>query len=170
MAPGNGLIGRDSEVAAIEGLLEGIRAGDSRVLVLRGDPGVGKTALLERAASLGSGCTVVRADGLEEEMELAFAALQLLCAPMLGVLDRLPRPQKAALSTALGLDEGPAPDRFLVGLATLGLVAEFAHSQPLVCLLDDAQWLDRSSAQILTFVGRRLQAESVALILATRGE
>jgi DNA-binding CsgD family transcriptional regulator len=170
MAAGAGLIGRDSELAAIEGLLEAVRAGESRVLVLRGDPGVGKTALLERAVEIASGCTVVRAAGLEEEMELAFAGLQLVCAPMLGLLDRLSAPQQAALSTALGLDEGPAPDRFLVGLAVLSLIAEFAQIQPLVCLIDDAHWLDRSSAQTLTFVGRRLQAESVALIVATRGK
>jgi DNA-binding CsgD family transcriptional regulator len=169
MASGAGLIGRDSDVAAIEELLEAVRAGESRVLVIRGDPGVGKTALLERAAELASGCTVVRADGLEEEMELAFAGLQLVCAPMLDLLDRLSGPQKAALTTALGLDQGPPPDRFLVGLAALSLIAEFARAQPLVCLIDDAHWLDRSSTQTLTFVGRRLQAESVALIVATRG-
>ena len=138
MARGTGLVGRDSEVAAIEGILEAARAGESRVLVLRGDPGVGKTALLERAAESASGCAIVRADGLEEEMELAFAGLQLLCAPMLGLLDRLPGPQRAALATALGLDEGLAPDRFLVGLAALSLIAEFARTQPLVCLIDDA--------------------------------
>jgi DNA-binding CsgD family transcriptional regulator len=170
MGLGTGLIGRDSEVAAIEVALEAVRAGESRVLVLRGDPGVGKTALLERAFELASGCTIVRADGLEEEMELAFAGLQLLCAPMLGVLDRLSDPQKAALNIALGRNDGLAPDRFLIGLAALSLIAEFARTQPLVCLIDDAHWLDRSSAQTLTFVGRRLQAESVALIVATRGK
>ncbi|HWY89244.1 MAG TPA: AAA family ATPase [Solirubrobacteraceae bacterium] len=169
MAPRTSLIGRDSEVAALEGLLEAVRMGESRALVLRGEPGVGKTALLERVHELASGCTIVRADGLEEEMELAFAALQLLCAPMLSLLDRLPSPQKAALAIALGLDEGPPPDRFLVGLAVLSLLAESDQTQPLVCLIDDAHWLDHSSAQALTFVGRRLQAESVALIVATRG-
>jgi DNA-binding CsgD family transcriptional regulator len=168
--PDTDLIGRDTDVAAIEGLLDAVRAGESGVLVLRGDPGLGKTALLERAVELASGCTVVRAGGREEEMELAFAGLQLLCAPMLGLVDRLPGPQRAALAIALGLDEGPAPDRFLVGLATLGLIAEFAQTRPVVCVIDDAHWLDLSSAQTLTFVARRLQAESAALIVATRGK
>ena len=142
--------------------------GQSRVLVVSGEPGVGKTALLESAIESASGFRVARAVGVESEMELAFAALQQLCAPMLDRLDRLPAPQRDALGVAFGLRAGNAPDRFLVGLAVLSLLAEVAEEQPLVCVVDDAQWLDRASAQALVFVARRLLAESVALVLVTR--
>jgi DNA-binding CsgD family transcriptional regulator/tetratricopeptide (TPR) repeat protein len=137
-------------------------------LVLRGEPGVGKTALLEYAAERAKGCRVVRAFGVEAEMELPFAGLQQLCAPLLDGLERLPPPQRAVLGTAFGLTLGAPPDRFLVGLAVLSLLSDAAEEWPLVCLIDDAQWLDRSSAQVLAFVARRLQAESVVLLFAER--
>jgi DNA-binding CsgD family transcriptional regulator len=150
-------------------LLEAVRGGQSRVLVVSGQPGVGKTALVESAVGSASEFRVMRAVGVESEMELAFAALQQLCAPMLDRLDRLPAPQRDALGVAFGLRAGDAPDRFLVGLAVLTLLAEVAEEQPLLCVVDDAQWLDRASAQALVFVARRLLAESIALVLVTRG-
>ena len=166
--PAEVLHGRRGEREALERLLEAVRGGQSRVLVVSGEPGVGKTALLESAIGSASGFRVMRAVGVESEMELAFAALQQLCAPMLDRLDRLPAPQQDALGVAFGLRAGDAPDRFLVGLAVLSLLAEVAEEQPLVCVVDDAQWLDRASAQALVFVARRLLAESVALVLVTR--
>jgi DNA-binding CsgD family transcriptional regulator len=138
------------------------------VLVVRGEAGVGKTALLDYLDERASGCRVVRAAGVESEMEIAFAGLHQLCAPMLGSLARLPGPQRDALSTAFGLSAWEAPDRFLVGLAVLGLLSEVAEERPLVCLVDDAQWLDHASAQVLTFVARRLLAESVAVVFSVR--
>lgn len=138
------------------------------MLVLRGEPGVGKTALLGYAAERAEGCRVVRALGVEAEMELPFAGLHQLSAPLLDGLERLPPPQRAVLGTALGLTLGPPPDRFLVGLAVLSLLSDAAEERPLVCLIDDAQWLDRSSAQVLGFVARRLQAEAVVLLFAER--
>ena len=149
-------------------MVASVRAGDSRVLVLRGEAGVGKTALLEYLAKRASGCRIARGVGVESEMELAFAGLQQLCGPMLERLDRLPGPQRDALATAFGLRPGDAPDRFLVGLAVLSLFSDVAEEQPLVCLVDDAQWLDQASRQALAFVGRRVLAESVALVFATR--
>src|SRR6201981_3310220 len=162
------LYGRRVEREVLDRLLEAVRGGQSRVLVVRGEPGVGKTALLHSAIGSASGFRVVRAVGVESEMELAFAALQQLCAPMLDRLDRLPAPQQDALGVAFGLRAGNVPDRFLVGLAVLSLLAEVAEEQPLLCVVDDAQWLDLASAQALVFVARRLLAESVALILVTR--
>src|SRR5438034_7896310 len=166
--PAEVLHGRRVEREALERLLEAVRGGQSRVLVVSGEPGVGKTALLESALRSASGFRVIRAVGVESEMELAFAALQQLCAPMLHRLDRLRASQQAALGVAFGLRAGDAPDRFLVGLAVLSLLAEVAEERPLVCVVDDAQWLDRVSAQALVFVGRRLSAESVALVFSTR--
>jgi DNA-binding CsgD family transcriptional regulator len=160
--------GRRAERQQLSRLLDAVRGGESRVLVVCGEAGVGKTALLESAISSASGFGVARAAGVESEMELAFAALQQLCAPMLDRLDRLPGPQRDALGVAFGLRAGDPPDRFLVGLAVLGLLSEVAEEQPLVCLVDDAHWLDRASAQALTFVARRLLAESIALVFATR--
>ncbi len=151
-----------------ERLLAAVRGGQSRVLVVRGEPGVGKTALLESAIGSASGFRALRAVGVESEMELAFAALQQLCAPLMGRLNRLPAPQQDALGVAFGLRAGEAPDRFLVGLAVLSLLAEVAEQQPLVCVVDDAQWLDRAPGRALAFVGRRLLAESVALVFSTR--
>ncbi len=162
------LRGRRVEREVLGGLLEAVRCGESRVLVVRGEPGVGKTALVESVIASASGFRVVRAVGVESEMELAFAALQQLCAPLLGRLDRLPAPQQDALGVAFGLRSGEAPDRFLVGLAVLSLLSEAVEGQPLLCVVDDAHWLDRASAQALVFVARRLLAESVALVFSTR--
>ena len=152
----------------LERLVAGVRAGQSRVLVLRGEAGVGKTALLRHLSTAASGCRIARAAGVESEMELAYAGLHALCAPMLGRLEQLPDPQRAALSTAFGLSAGPPPDRFLVGLAVLGLLADAAEEQPLLIMVDDAQWLDRVSAQTLAFVARRLLAERLGLVFALR--
>jgi DNA-binding CsgD family transcriptional regulator len=149
-------------------MVAGVRAGRSQVLVVRGEAGVGKTALVDYLVGSSAGCRIARAAGVESEMELAFAGLHQLCAPMMAYLDRLPGPQRDALAVAFGLSTGSAPDRFLVGLAVLGLLAEMAEEQPLVCVVDDAQWLDRVSAQTLAFVARRLLAERVALVFAAR--
>ncbi len=162
------LTGRSSELSALGRFLEAVRAGESRVLVLRGEPGAGKTALLEYVADRAAGCRVARAAGVQSEMELAFAGLHQLCAPMLDHLERLPEPQRDALLTAFGISAGPAPDRFLVGLAVLGLLSEVAGERPLVCVVDDEQWLDRASAQALGFVARRLAADPVGLVFAAR--
>src|SRR6202041_3480575 len=143
-------------------------AGESRALVLRGEPGVGKTALLDYLVDHASGCVVARAAGVQSEMELAFSGVHQLCAPMLDHLDRLPVPQRDALRVALGISAGSAPDRFLVGLAVLGLLSEVAEQRPLICVVDDEQWLDRASTQVLAFVARRLEKESVALVFAAR--
>jgi DNA-binding CsgD family transcriptional regulator len=166
--PAHAFHGRRVECRALEALLEAVRGGQSRVLVVWGEPGVGKTALVESVIGSASGFRVMRAVGVESEMELAFAVLQQLCAPLLDRLDRLPAPQQDALAVAFGLRAGEAPDRFLVGLAVLSLLAEAAEQRPLVCVVDDAQWLDLASAQALVFVARRLLAESVALVLVTR--
>src|SRR5580700_10312418 len=162
------LLDRLPERAALSQLLDAARAGRSGVLVVRGEPGIGKTALLDWAIGSAAGLRVARVAGVESEMELAFAALQQLCAPMLGKLERLPYPQRYALGVAFGLKLGPASDRFLVGLATLSLLSEAAEQQPLLCVIDDAHWLDRASAQVLAFVARRLLADPVALVVATR--
>src|SRR5712664_2306202 len=162
------LWGRRQQCEALDGLLVDVRAGRSRALVVRGEPGIGKTALLGYAAETAQDFQVARAEGIESEMELPFAALHQLCGPMLGRLDRLPGPQRDALAVAFGLRPGNAPGRFLVGLAVLGLLSEVAADRPLLCLVDDAQWLDRASAQALAFVARRLDAESVAMLFGTR--
>src|SRR5215211_2755416 len=162
------LLGRASECQMLDRLLEDVRGGQSAVLVVRGEAGVGKTALLQHCARQASGFRVARVAGVESEMELPFAGLHQLCAPMLGRLDALPEPQRAALCVALGLSSGAAPDRFLVALAALSLLAEVAAERPLLCLVDDAQWLDAASSQVLGFVGRRLLAESVAIVFAVR--
>ena len=159
--------GRRTECARLDRLLEAVRSGHSAVLVLRGEAGIGKTALVEYAAERGEDCRALRAAGVESERELPFAALHQLCFPLLDGLERLPPPQRDALATAFGLSTGTPPDRFIVGLAVLGLLSDAAH-EPLLCLVDDAHWLDRVSAQVLAFVARRLQAESVALLFATR--
>jgi AAA ATPase domain len=162
------LLDRLPEREALSQLLDAARAGRSGVLVMRGEPGVGKTALLEYAIESAAGLRVARVAGVESEMELAFAVLQQLCAPMLDKLEGLSDPQRAALGVAFGLNAGAAPDRFLVGLAVLSLLSEAAEQQPLLCVIDDAQWLDRASAQTLTFVARRLLADPVAMLFATR--
>src|SRR3954467_14867503 len=162
------LRGRRSECEALDGLIAGVRTGESRAVVLCGEAGVGKTALLEYVSKRASGCRIPRAAGVESEMELAFAGLHQLCAPMLGRLDRLPAPQRDAVATAFGLRAGDAPDRFLVGLGALSLLSDAAEERPGVCLIDDAHWLDQASRQALAFVARRLLAESVALVFVTR--
>ncbi len=138
------------------------------MLVLRGEAGIGKSALLDYVSARATGCRVARTAGVEAEMELAFAGLHQLCAPMLDHVDGLPPPQRDAVATAVGLHAGAAPDRFLVGLGVLSLLAEAAEKEPLVCVIDDAQWLDRASAQTLAFVARRLQAEPIVMLVATR--
>src|SRR4051794_23168082 len=135
---------------------------------MRGEPGVGKSALLEYLVERASGCRVARAAGVQSEMELPFAGLHQLCAPSLDRLEILPAPQRDALSVAFGLSTGPPPNSFLVGLAALGLLSELAEERPLVCVVDDAQWLDRASAQALEFVAHRLLAEAVGLVFAVR--
>src|SRR5690348_7353300 len=163
-----GLTGRPRERGVLDRFVAGVRAGEGRALVVRGEPGVGKTVLLDYLAGRASGCRVARAAGVQSEMELAFAALHQLCAPMLDHAESLPVPQREALRTAFGLSAGPVPDRFLVGLAVLGLLSETAGERPLVCIVDDQQWLDRASAQALGFAARRLAAEPVGLVFVAR--
>ena len=162
------LRGRRDECAVLDRLLDSARAGQSGALVLEGEAGVGKTALLDYASSSASDLRVLRAEGVESEMELAFAALHQLCAPVLDRLDRVAGPQRDALLTTFGLHAAPVPDRFLVGLAVLSLLSEAAEGRPLVCVVDDAHWLDRASAQCVAFVARRLLAESVVMLFAAR--
>jgi DNA-binding CsgD family transcriptional regulator len=162
------LTGRRTERSVLDELVSAVRTGESRTLVLHGEAGVGKTALIEHLAGRVPGCRVARAAGIESEMELPFAALHQLCAPMLDHLEQLPAPQRHALQTAFGMTTGSAPDRFLIGLAVLGLLSAVSEEKPLLCLIDDHQWLDRTSAQVLAFVARRLGAESVGMIFATR--
>jgi tetratricopeptide (TPR) repeat protein len=162
------LLGRGSECEVLDGLLEAIRGGESRVLVLRGDPGVGKSALLEYVVGRASGCELARATGVESEMELPFAGLHQLCAPTADRLGHLPGPQRDALSVAFAMSTGAPPDRFLVGLAVLGLLSEAAEEHPLVCVVDDVHWLDRESMQALQFAARRLLAESIGIVFAVR--
>src|SRR5579862_1424144 len=166
--PAVGLTGRRAECGVLDGLLAAVRAGESRVLVVHGEPGVGKTVLLEYLAGRAAGCRTLRVAGMQSEMELAYAGVHQLCAPLLDRLRVLPGPQRQALRTAFGMSAGPAPDRFLVGLAVLGLLSEVAARRPVLCLVDDAQWLDRASAQVLAFVARRLGAESVGMVFGTR--
>jgi DNA-binding CsgD family transcriptional regulator len=164
----SGLTDRRGERGVLDQLINAVRAGGSRVLVVRGEPGVGKSALLDYLAGRASGCRVARAAGVESEMELAFSGLHQLLAPALDRIDRLPGPQREALRTAFGLSVGPVPDRFLVGLAVLGLVSEVAGERPLICVVDDEQWLDRASVQALGFAARRLAADPVGLVFAAR--
>jgi DNA-binding CsgD family transcriptional regulator len=158
---------REREREALEGLVEDVRSGRGWALVVRGEAGVGKTALLDYVVD-GSDLRVVRATGVESEMELAFAGVHQVCSPLLDLLELLPTPQRDALGVAFGVRRGGAPDRFLVGLAVLTLLAEAAEERPLVCVVDDAQWLDRASAQVLAFVARRLLAEPVGLTFVAR--
>lgn len=162
------LVGREREREALDRLLDGARAESSGVLVMHGEAGVGKTALLEYGVETGTDFRIARTLGVEAEMELPFAAVQQLCSSFLAFKDRLPKPQHDALDVAFGLRTGPPPDQFLAGLAVLGLLAEAAEKQPLICVVDDSQWLDRTSALILAFVARRLVAERIALLFATR--
>jgi hypothetical protein len=161
-------VGRRHECRALDAVLDDARAGRSRVLVIRGEPGVGKTALLQYAVESASDLRVLRSAGVESEKELAFAALHQLCGSLIGRVDSLPGPQRDALATTFGLREGPVPDRLFVALAVLTLLSDAAEQRPLLCAVDDAQWLDRASAQVLGFVARRLLAESVAMVFAAR--
>ncbi|WP_171107971.1 MULTISPECIES: LuxR family transcriptional regulator [unclassified Streptomyces] len=165
---GTGLLGRHNECQVLDDLVAGARAGRSGALVLRGEAGIGKTELLKYLLERATECRTVRVAGVQSEMELSYAGLHQLCAPLLAGLDSLPEPQRDAMRTAFGLRSGDAPDRFLVGLATLSLLADAGGNQPLICLIDDAQWMDRVSAQTLEFVARRLLAESVVLVFAIR--
>jgi DNA-binding CsgD family transcriptional regulator len=167
-AAGPPLRGRHQECHVLDRLLDDVRLGAGRALVLRGEAGVGKSALLDHLRSHASGCRLARVAGVESEMELAFAGLHQLCAPMLDRLERLPAVQRDALQAAFGLTHDDPPDRFLVGLAVLSLLADAAEQGPVVCVVDDAQWLDRVSGQTLAFVARRLLAERVALVFAVR--
>jgi DNA-binding CsgD family transcriptional regulator len=165
---GEQLLGREREREALVGLLDRARVGNGGVLVVHGEPGVGKTALLEYAVNAGRGFRIVRTLGVEGEMELPYAAVQQLSSPFLEFMERLPPPQSDALGVAFGFSAGPAPNPFLVGLALLGLLSEAAEKQPLLCSVDDAQWLDHASARAVAFVARRLLAEKIALVFATR--
>ena len=165
---GQSLRGRGSECETLRGLISTVQSGSCQVLVLRGEAGVGKTALLEYLTELASGFRCVEVAGVQCDMELAFAGLQQLCAPLMNHVDELPEPQREALNVAFGRGVGATPDRFLVGLAVLGLLAAAATDQPLLCIVDDAQWLDQVSVQTLAFVARRVMAESVALVFAAR--
>ena len=170
MHPGLPLLGRTGELEALRQLLADVRGGRSAVVVVRGEAGIGKTELLQALVAEAAGFRVCRATGIESEMELAYAGLHQLCTPLLDRLGSLAEPQRRGLSVAFGLEslDGDAPDRFLVALAALGLMAEAAEEQPLLCVVDDVQWLDQASAQVLGFVGRRLLAEPVALVFADR--
>src|ERR1035438_7439366 len=156
--------GRTSERDQLARLLQTVQAGESAAVVVRGEAGIGKTALLDHCADRAVGFSVVRVAGAESEMELPFAGLHQLCAAMLADVGSLPEPQQNALRVAFGLTSGEAPDRFLVALAALSLLAEVALKRPLLCVVDDAQWLDAVSSQVLGFVARRLVAESVLMI------
>ncbi len=162
------LLGRAAECALLDDLLQELRRGESRSLLLRGEAGIGKTALVEYLVDSAPDLNVVRAVGVESEMELAFAGLHQLCTPMLDRLPGLPAPQREALGIAFGLSAGAAPDRFLVGLAVLSLFSAAAEEEPLLCVVDDAHWLDQASALTLAFVARRLLAEPVGLVFAAR--
>ena len=162
------LRGRVDECALLDEMVRAVRRGEGQSLLLRGEAGIGKTALLEYLLASASDLTVVRAAGVESEMELAFAGLQQLCAPLLDRLERLPVPQRDALRVVFGLDAGAAPDRFLVGLGVLSLLSAAAEVRPLLCVVDDAQWLDDASALTLAFVSRRLLAEPVGIVFAAR--
>jgi hypothetical protein len=162
------LRGRDAECAVLDVLLDAARRGESRTVVLRGEAGVGKSALLDYAIGSAQDFRVLRSVGVESEMEFAFASLHQLCAPILDRRGSLPGPQREALEVVFGLDSGPAPDRFLIGLATLSLLAEIADERPLLCVIDDAQWLDSASALAFALVARRLLAEPIGLLFAVR--
>ncbi len=162
------LLGRDAERAVVDRMLAAVNAGESRVLVVHGAPGIGKSALLRYAEIAAADMQVLGAVGVESEMELAYASLHQLCAPLMNRLERLPAPQLAALETVFGMRAGEPPERFLVGLAVLTLLSIAAEQKPLLCVIDDAQWVDQASLQVLGFVSRRLLAESVAVVFGVR--
>ncbi|RAS67390.1 regulatory LuxR family protein [Lentzea atacamensis] len=163
-----GLVGREPELAVLDQTIAAVRTGESRVLVVHGPPGIGKSALLEHVESAATGMRVLRAVGVESEMELAFATLHQLCVPLLDSLKDLPAPQREALETVFGMRAGTPPEKFLVGLAVLSLLSDASESSPVLCVIDDAQWMDQASAQVVGFVARRLLAESVALVFGVR--
>src|ERR1700761_3342424 len=158
--------GRSAEQDQLQRLLDRARAGESAALVVRGEAGIGKTALLDYCVGIAAGFQVARITGMQSEMELPFAGLHQLCAPVLDQLDALPNPQQHALQVAFGLVVGDPPDHFLVALATLSLLAEVALKRPLLCVVDDAQWLDGASGQVFGFVARRILAESMLMLFA----
>src|SRR5215472_14857501 len=164
------LTDRVSECSVLDRLVGAVWAGESQALVVRGDPGVGKSVLLDHLAgqASGAGCQVARAVGVQSEMELAYAGLHQLCVPMLERAGSIPVPQRDALRTVFGTAAGPPPDRFFVGLAVLTLLSEAAGERPLICVVDDEQWLDRASVQALGFAARRLGADPVGLVFAAR--
>src|SRR4051794_39941559 len=161
----SGFLDRTSEREEVDSVLAHVREGQSAVLVIRGEAGIGKTALLRYAARHASGFRVAQVTGVGAEMELPFAGIHQLCAPLLDQMSVLPRPQQDALSVALGLASGQAPERFLVGLAVLGLLSAAAERRPLLCLVEDSQWLDDASGLVLGFLARRVLAESVAMVV-----
>src|SRR3954453_12352880 len=165
---GSGFVGRTTEREVLDGLLARVREGESEALVIRGEAGIGKTALLRYTARQASGFQVAQLTGVEAEMELPFAGVHQIWATLPDHLDALPAPQRNALSVALGLVAGDVPDRFLVGLAVLSLLSAVAAERPLLCLVEDAQWLDAASGQIIGLVARRVRAESVAVVVAVR--
>ena len=167
MDPSRVLLGRRAERGALGEVVNAARGGHSAVVILRGEAGIGKTALLEHLNHIAAGMQVIRCAGVESEMELPFAALHELCLPLLGAVKSLPEPQSQALSIALGLESGASPDRLLIALGALGLLAASAR-EPLLCLVEDAHWLDQASAQVLGFIGRRLDAEPIGLVFASR--
>src|SRR6201993_4318568 len=156
-APASGLLDRISERDVLDGVLARAREGESAVVVIRGEAGIGKTALLRYTARRASGFRVAQVTGVEAEMELPFAGIHQLCVPLLDHLDALPQPQRDALNVALGLASGDVPDRFLVGLAVLGLLSAAAEERPILCLVEDAQWLDDASGVLLGFLARALE-------------
>ncbi|HWH20874.1 MAG TPA: ATP-binding protein, partial [Solirubrobacterales bacterium] len=168
MAARTALRGRKTESAELVQMLDAVRAGESRCLVVGGEAGIGKTALVDDAVAAAEGFRVLRAVGVESEAELAYAGAHQLCRPLLDGIDALPAPQRDALRVAFGFGEGPTPDRFLVALAVLSLLSAAAEERPLLCLIDDAQWLDDASAMALTFVARRLLAEAIAIVFVSR--
>ena len=158
------LVDRREERRTLDMLVQSLRAGESRALVISGEPGIGKTALLDYLSHNAAGCRVERVAGFQSEMQLPFAAVQQLCVPFMDRIGQLAPPQQAALETAFGLSDQPPADLFIVGLAVLELLADAAEQQPLLCLVDDRQWLDFASAQVLSFVARRLGSESLGMI------
>jgi predicted ATPase len=162
------IYGRDQERSRIGELLDGARAARSAALVILGEPGVGKSALLEDAREQAVGMRVLSGSGVESEAQLPFAALHQILRPVLDLVENLPPPQTAALHGALGMSTGAGDDRFLISLATLSLLAEAAEEEPLLCLVDDAHWLDEASADALVFVARRLEAEGIVMLFAAR--
>jgi hypothetical protein len=162
------LRGRESECALLDDVIAALLAGESRTLLIHGEAGIGKTALLNYVVESSGGMRLLRAAGVESEMELAYASLHQLCSPLLDAVAQLPPPQREALEVVFGRTVGASPDRFLVGLAVLTLLSDASDERPLLCVVDDAQWLDEVSAQTLAFVARRLLAEPIGLLVAAR--